>query len=90
MREDRKQTGAWVALFLLGALIFYPLSAGPVVWVVARCGFLEWQLKAFEAIYQPLELLHDHGPPVVSRPIDAYVEWWLNDYFGPVPRFRTR
>lgn len=84
--EIRKgTTNAWIAAVLLLALILYPLSTGPVMWFIAKCGFPGWLLAAWEVVYLPLEFALDILPESQSRLFNAYIDWWLKDYFAAVP-----
>jgi hypothetical protein len=60
-----------VSLFLL--FVVYPLSVGPLVWLVKR-GYLSEQSVIFYA-YVPLGWLEDQWPPI-ERAFDWYANLW--------------
>jgi hypothetical protein len=74
----RNDDGTWTLVAVLGIvlLVVYPLSIGPVGWLIIRAGSPPWTQAAFEWIYGPLIWLQDHGPAPASRLLTWYFGWW--------------
>jgi hypothetical protein len=76
--DRRTRSGPALALLLLlGLLVGYPLSAGPVCLLYVLCNASDEPLlldPALEAIYGPLGAL----PDPILEPLDAWVELWIN------------
>lgn len=76
--SGRGRSSFWVILILVVCLIllpaFYVLSIGPVV-MLGDNGFIPQSFEpAFEIIYMPLILLHEHT--LLREPLEWYVELW--------------
>ncbi len=71
MTDERKRPGAafFVTVFLVAAVLLYPATFGPTVWLAAR-DHID-QRKA-EQVYWPVLWLAVHGPRAVSEGIN----WW--------------
>ncbi len=77
MTERRLTVGSWVYIAIGAGLLLYPLSIGPVGWVVIKCGSPEWTRPGFEFVYAPLVWLQDYGPESVRNLITWYFDlWW--------------
>ncbi len=69
MNDRKPSTAFWATVFLIAALLFFPVSFGPAVWL-ASCGHVE--RKTVECVYEPILWMAAHGP----RPVKATVSWW--------------
>lgn len=73
MNQTRRSTfGTWVAIGLLLAVVAYPLSVGPALWLVGRGVISE---ECIETVYSPLEALAN-GPEPVQAAYLAYLRCW--------------
>lgn len=64
----------WVLILPL-ALLAYPLSAGPVVWMVHHGYVPQSSMGVLMIVYGPLE----HGcrnVPLLDATLGEYVRWW--------------
>jgi hypothetical protein len=75
MREEQKKPGvAFWATVSLVALLLYPLSIGPVIWLGAH-GFLPESLEpALVVFYSPVIWAAEDGPAAISRPVNWYAD----------------
>jgi hypothetical protein len=62
---------AWA---LFAAYVIYPLSIGPVGWMVQRLGIGSWE--RFDAVYRPLWDFSDSCG--LSGALRWYLELWVN------------
>jgi len=77
MDEPRRSlSGVGLVIAGLTLPILYPLSAGPVGWIIIKCGSPAWTQPMFEAAYGPLIWLQDHGPEPIRQLLDSYLSWW--------------
>lgn len=79
---DRQKTsfGIWFAAGLILLLVVYPLSVGPLAYVVTSVGEQNvppWCLNGLSVIYYPVLWAINEGPEWLSRPGSAYMEWWM-------------
>jgi hypothetical protein len=75
--QRRSATSVWIVVITAALLFLYPLSIGPVGWMIIRCGSPSWTQPTFELVYAPLIWLQDHGPVPVSKLINWYFAlWW--------------
>jgi hypothetical protein len=50
----RERWAKWMAGLLVGSCVGYPLSYGPVYWLLARGNFPEWGFRVYGIVYCPL------------------------------------
>jgi len=75
---DRKKSGVafWATVVLVVALVAYPLSEGPVLWI---WGHTPLSLEAFfviDAVYEPLEWAIDKSPQPIKEWQHKYLALW--------------
>lgn len=90
MTSDRKSPGVafWATVVLVAALVGYPLSFGPAVWVIDHDDLpAAWAVDAFEVLYRPIIWLEENGPTPISYAIDSYIELWQT---GKQPEYLGR
>ncbi len=63
-------------LSIVAVPVLYILSIGPLWYLVERGTIPEPIPKGLEVFYKPLAWIHDNTP--LRRPLDAYVDWWIN------------
>jgi len=74
MSDEEKESGrgwGWIFLALLGAVVFYVLSVGPVALIFGKTNAGK---NAVEVVYAPLIWLHRNTP--LREPLEAYVRLW--------------
>jgi hypothetical protein len=75
--KNRKSRGGFavivVTLAVLASMLAYPLSAGPVGWIIIQYGRPPWVQPYFDTFYGPAYWLQSHDP---SRLLTAYYNWW--------------
>jgi hypothetical protein len=79
MSDDRKKPGVgfWLTVALV-AVVVYPLSIGPVIWL-DRKGLLPESFElALRAFYWPVIQAYHHGPEPVQDVLDRYGDLWGN------------
>ena len=76
MGDDRKKSDAafWttVVIITVGLVLAYPLSIGPVVWILSRVNPPEWVLMALQLFYVPLQWACQ-----LFEPAETAVEWYV-------------
>lgn len=78
-RKERSGLSAVAtSLIVLSLLVAYPLSIGPVGWLIIRAGSPPFTRPTFEFIYGPLIWLQDHGPAPISSLLTWYFGLWWN------------
>jgi hypothetical protein len=75
--SDKRERSPLVVIVALvvAMLSAYPLSAGPVGWLIIRCGRPAWTQPYFESAYASVFWLQDHDP---SRLLSWYLNLWWN------------
>jgi hypothetical protein len=70
MDSDRKKPGVvfWATVVVVVALVAYPLSIGPAIWLTAR-GYL--RTSAVQSFYMPVLLSVEQ-----AEPLENVVTWW--------------
>jgi hypothetical protein len=81
MTSDRKKPGVafWATVTLVVVLVGYPLSYGPVRWIIQQLPGQqtpEWASDAFSWFYGPLI-----WASLECKPIGAFLDWSI-DIFG--------
>lgn len=74
--SDNRHIGLWIAVFALAAILAYPLSIGPVLWVEMNLDVPDWLTSGFEMLYMPLEFVIGNGPDWLSELFEWYLELW--------------
>ncbi len=64
-----------VTATLIGALVFYPLSIGPAMWLRLSGYTPEWMNQVIWTIYEPVIFAGRIVPPV-GKLLLSYVELW--------------
>jgi len=86
MSERKKASWiGWGSIALLLMLAAYPLSIGPVFFLLnsgpgerAFASFGPEQVESVvSAVYRPVTFLVDHSPDAVQRAVHSYVDWWI-------------
>jgi hypothetical protein len=76
---DRKKPGVafWATVVVLAALM-YPLSFGPMNWLIGhRRGLLpESAIPALVTVYSPMIWAYGDAPPAISVPVRWYTDLW--------------
>jgi hypothetical protein len=70
---NRRSPLSGVMIAVLFLLVFYPLSAGPAVWLWSR-GYVG--MNTVTVAYEPLGWVYDASPQPVQKAFDAYLELW--------------
>ena len=77
---EKKRVGwwwaCWLAIAIAGSVIGYPLSAGPVIWVLQRANSPDWLLVACDCFYTPAFLALDYVPESTGEAYASYLSWW--------------
>jgi hypothetical protein len=60
---------------IFAAMVFYPLSAGPVGWAIMKAGKPAWTEPIFATVYYPALCLPSHDRTGL---LAAYYHWWWN------------
>jgi hypothetical protein len=71
---DRKKPG--VTFWATVALVGYPLSLGPVEWLVLNAGVGGKIGNAIRFFYWPIYWADHNGPEPIHRALDWYVKLW--------------
>lgn len=75
MNEFRIRTSViWACLTVVFVLVLYPLSAGPMLWLVSN-KYLPNTID--RVLYAPLEAIIDQCPSSVRDEYFSYQLWWL-------------
>lgn len=81
MEEKKKPYSrlTWLVVGLVLLPVAYPLSVGPAVWLSGR-GYLPMinNRPMMDYIYQPVFYTAGYGPPVISLPLNWYIDWWAS------------
>ena len=82
-----KNRGWWVYLVatFLVAIIVYPLSLGPVCWLLNHVGAPEWATPCISVVYTPLWWVLQRVPEELSGWYTNYLAWCadVKDPYGP-------
>jgi hypothetical protein len=73
----RERWAKWTAVALIAVLVTYPLSFGPVNWLVVNDYAPEWLLQPIEEFYWPLALTSAYAPQPVGNVLVWYTKLWL-------------
>ncbi len=73
--EPQKRSWAWIGWVLVAAFLFYPLSIGPVRWIVDRTESVAAH-DAYRVIYKPLAALSRRSP-TVHQVVARYLRVWV-------------
>ena len=78
-QESKHRIGGMAGLvtLLLMMPVMYVLSLGPVVWICRGLPVGSTVIKTAEAVYWPLELIHEYD----IRPFSVWLNWYV-DLFG--------
>ena len=71
---ESRHTTLWVTLSVL-LLVVYPLSPGPLVYLVEKKIVSDKRLSPLFVVYVPLALFCKKVPPT-QKALEAYLEWW--------------
>jgi hypothetical protein len=72
----RERWAKWMAGLLVGSCLGYPLSIGPVYWLLARGSFPEWGPRVYGIFYSPLTVLLSYSK-MGSTVIEWYIRLWV-------------
>jgi hypothetical protein len=74
----RERWAKWTLVGLVVVLVGYPLSIGPLVYLVAENSdsIPEWGNSILEWYLLPQELVKRHGPAWLQRLIENYEMFW--------------
>jgi hypothetical protein len=76
MTDRKKPTaGFWITVALV-AVLAYPLSAGPSLWI-AHHDLPLWCLEVICFVYAPVTWAEEYAPEPVVRTIRADLDWWI-------------
>jgi hypothetical protein len=75
---EQPRSYTWALLILLGGVLLYALSCGPMAILLARGNL---SAETFRAIYAPHVWVAERAPAPVGRWLEDYVQWWA----GPPP-----
>ena len=77
MPRDRKKPGVafWTAVALV-AVLAYPLSFGPAIWLGRHCEYPSAIRDAVIWTYWPITILHADGPKPIHDALDWYFSLW--------------
>ena len=83
-RQNRRPSFGQVMLLVLGGLVLYLLSPGPVLWLLIHAegdavSLVEKVFLILSAFYYPVELLQEHVPIIKS----FYDAWFSIFGLGP-------
>jgi predicted permease len=84
----RERWAKRTAAVLLGAMILYPLSAGPATWILHHCNLPNPAFRFLLAAYRPMGFVTESSPSSVGNAIRSYEEFFV-DIGGP-SRLRGR
>ena len=76
---------AYAGATFMVAIIAYPLSLGPVYWLINHVGAPEWGQTCILVVYAPLGWVLDRVPEELSGWYTNYLAWCahVNDPYGP-------
>ena len=63
-----------VVVVVLLALLAYPLSIGPAIWICDQDWSPEWAWPAYWQVYDPIISVCNEGP----APFDDALNWYVN------------
>jgi hypothetical protein len=72
----RERWAKWTAVGL-AVVAGYPLSWGPMVFILTRWALPGWAVRSISAIYQPLFWLRWDGPEPFREALDWYEKTWI-------------
>ena len=75
---SRKKPGVafWATMVVVVALVVYPLSAGPALWI-AHQDIPQWSLNAICFVYAPMNWLEQESPAPIARAVRGYLSLWV-------------
>jgi hypothetical protein len=81
MKKADTNSGNWkvgATLALIMVLILYPLSLGPMLWLVGAKPGSGWNgvPEPIQTIYMPLS--NAPMPEWIVRPLERYTIWWMS------------
>lgn len=77
MQERQKPSvRLWVAAGMVAALVLYPLSFGPVVWLASREMLPNWTVRIIMFFYYPINWVVRILPQPIVDAIDWYLRFW--------------
>jgi hypothetical protein len=74
--EPKQRSRAWIGWALLAALVLYPLSIGPAVWIVDSLG-IRALTRSYRAFYAPIFWAFDRSVTVADWVL-WYANFWRN------------
>jgi hypothetical protein len=80
MGDERKRAGAgfWAMMALLAVLLAYPLSGGPVTYLVTRHRIpsRSREMRVLEVFYAPHAWFYINGPEAYRKVYERYLDFW--------------
>jgi hypothetical protein len=76
MNERKPTAGFWIAAALVVMLVGYPLSFGPVCWIVSR---IDSCSSTVLCLYRPLDWLALESPSSVGKLLASFGQLWMSD-----------
>ncbi len=76
-QPNQSHATAWV-VSIIGALVLYVGSAGPVSGLIKNGTIPESQSVLVIKFYAPIQWLYDNTPTPLRDPLNAYEVWWIN------------
>jgi hypothetical protein len=70
----RERWAIWTAVVMI-ALLAYPMSVGPVLWMDFHGLTPAWTQDV--PIYWPVQWMREHGPRPIREAINRYLAFWV-------------
>jgi len=81
-QKKRFHRGTIAALVAVLVLVVYPLSIGPIYWLVVHDKLPVPLFRALVVVYWPVDWLYDNSTSFASV-LDWYLELWGPELFTP-------
>lgn len=74
--EKCSRSGPIAALVVVGLLLVYQLSGGPMLYATAR-GWLPISAQCLRSVHSPARLVANHAPEPLCGMLESYNHWWF-------------
>jgi hypothetical protein len=66
----------WATVVVLCALVLYPLSVGPALWLEGKGLLTGWATDAVDMFYDPFWMVVESVPQSVQDKVEWYIDLW--------------